>query len=89
VHANLKRRLGRLEERSGVGSGKPRKTHRIVVGNLDSEPSIDNAECSRTLCPGGTLIEIVDLNNSGDAHEVLTDEALSRFVESFPVKVLV
>lgn len=39
--------------------------------------------------PGGTLIEIVDLNNSGDAHEVLSDEALDRFVESFPVNSLV
>jgi hypothetical protein len=45
-----------------------------------------NAECSRTLYPGGTLIEIVDLNNGGDAHEVLSDEALDRFIESFPVR---
>jgi hypothetical protein len=89
MRATLKRRVKQLEERSGVGSGKPRKVHRIVVGNLDSEPSIANAECSRTLYPGGTLIEIVDLNNTGDAHEVLSDEALDRFVESFPVKVLV
>lgn len=86
MRATLKRRVKQLEERSGVGSSKPRKTHRIVVRNLDSEPSIANAKCSRTLCPDGTLIEMVDLNNSGDAHEVLSDEALDRFVESFPVR---
>jgi hypothetical protein len=28
----------------------------------------------------------VELNNSGDAHEVLSHEALDRFIESFPVR---
>ena len=89
MHATLKRRLGRLEERSSVCKGKPRKTLRIVVRGMDLDPSLENAECTRTLCPDGTLIEVVLLENSREGQEELSDEALNRFVESFPVKVLV
>jgi len=47
MHAMLKRRIGRLEERSDAGSSEPRKVHRIVVTCLDREPGLENAECSR------------------------------------------
>ena len=88
MHATLKRRLGRLEQRLVVCKGKPRKTHRIVVRGMDREPSLENAACTRTLCPDGTLLEVVQLENSREGQEALSDEALDRFVESFPVKVL-
>jgi hypothetical protein len=89
MHATLKRRIERLEDRSDAGSGKPRKVQRIVVRCMDREPSLENAECSRTLCPDGTLLEVVHLENCREGHEILSEEALDRFVESFPVKVLV
>ena len=86
MHATLKRRIGWLEERSSVCKGEPRRRHRIVVRGMDREPGLENAECTRTLCPDGTLIELVLL---ADSREELSDEAVDRFVESFPLKVLV
>jgi hypothetical protein len=61
MHATLKRRVERLEERSGAGS-KPRKALRIVLRRLDGTSSLENAGCTRTLCPNGTLIEMVRLD---------------------------
>jgi len=89
MHAMLKRRVGQLEERSGVDRGKPRKTLRIVVSRLDCTPSLENAECSRKLWPDGTLLEMVRLDHSFAGREGLSEEALDRFVESFPVRLLV
>jgi hypothetical protein len=82
----LKRRIGRLEERSGAGSGKPRKVHRTVVTCPGREPSLENAECRRTLCPNGTLLTVVRLDRSRPGGERLSEEAMDRFVESFPVR---
>jgi hypothetical protein len=64
MHATLKRRIERLEDRSDAGSSKPRKILRIVVRRMDSEPSIDleSAPSSRTLCSDGTLLEVVRLD---------------------------
>jgi hypothetical protein len=89
MHAALKRRIERLEDRSDAGSSKPRKVLRIVVRSLGREPSLEGAECTRTLCPDGTLSEIVRLDRSRPGRERLSEEALDRFVESFPVRSLV
>jgi len=62
---------------------------RIVVTCMDREPSLEDAECSRTLYPDGTLLEVVHLENCREGHEILSEEALDRFVESFPVRSLV
>jgi hypothetical protein len=88
MHATLMRRIERLEDRSDAGSSKPRKVQRIVVSFLDREPSLENAECSRTLCPNGTLLEVVRLDRCRPGRERLSEEALDRFVESFPVRSL-
>ena len=53
---------------------------------MSREPGLENAECSRTLWPDGTLFEMVRLDHSGEGHAELSDEALDRFVESFPVQ---
>jgi hypothetical protein len=87
MKATLKRRVERLEEGSGAGN-KPRKVQRIVLTCLDRQPSLENAECSRTLYPNGTLIEMVRFDRCRPGGERLSEEALDRFVESFPVKVL-
>jgi hypothetical protein len=60
-----------------------------VVTRLDREPSLGDAECTRTLCPNGTLLETVRLDRCRPGRERLSEEALDRFVESFPVRVLV
>lgn len=88
MHATLKRRIQRLEDRSGTDGSKPRKLQRIVVSCLDREPSLEGAECTRTLCPNGTLLEMVRFDRCRPGSERLSEEALDRFVESFPVRVL-
>jgi hypothetical protein len=88
MHATLMRRIERLEERSGAGS-KPRKVQRIVVRCMDREPSLENAEYSRTLCPNGTLLEMVRFDRCRPGRDRVSEEALDRFVKSFPVKVMV
>jgi hypothetical protein len=85
MQATLKRRIQRLEDRSGPDSSKPRKELRIVVTCLDRESGLENAGCIRTLCPDGTLLETVRLDLSDEGHEELSEEALARLVESFPV----
>jgi hypothetical protein len=86
--ATLKRRVERLEDRSDAASDKPRRAQRIVVTCLDREPSLENAQCHRTLCPNGTLLEVVHLDRGRPGGERLSEEALDRFVETFPVRVL-
>jgi len=86
MHTTLKRRVEQLEERSGVHSREPRKIVRVVVSRVDRKPSLENAECRRTFCRDGTLIEMVRLENSREGHEELSEEALDRFVESFPIQ---
>jgi hypothetical protein len=89
MQTTLKRRVERLEERSGVQSGRPRKTERIVYRNLGRNPCLENAMCIRTLSPDGTLFEMVDLGREGpEIEEDLSDEALDRFVESFPIRII-
>ncbi len=86
MHRKLKRRVEQLEERSGGQSREPRKRLRLVITRADRKPSLENAECRRTLCPDGTLMELVHLENSREGHDELSEEALDRFVESFPVR---
>ena len=88
MHARLKRRVERLEDRADAGSVKPRRVQRILVRCMDREPSLENAECHRTLCANGTLLEVVRLDRCRPGRERLSEEALNRFVESFPVRVL-
>jgi hypothetical protein len=74
MYATLKRRIERLEDRSDAGN-KPRKVQRIVVRCIDREPSLENAECSRTLCPNGTLLVMVRLDRCRQGRERLSEEA--------------
>jgi len=46
-------------------------------------------ECTRMLCPNGTLLEMVRFDRCSPGRERLSEEALDRFVESFPLRVLV
>ena len=89
MHATLKRRVKRLEDLASAASGKPRKVDRTVVRCMDREPSLENAECTRTLCPNGTLLEMVRFDRCRTGGERLSEEDLDRFVESFPVRALV
>jgi len=86
MHATLKRRLERLEDRSDAGSGKPRKVQRIVVRCLGREPGLE-----RTRSAIGRSVRMALSWRWYALTAVfrrLSEEALDRFVESFPVRVL-
>jgi hypothetical protein len=67
----VSRRIRRLEGQFVPADRKPRQTLRIVVRTRDRTPSLENATCTRTLCPNGTLMEVVRLDESGEGHEIL------------------
>ena len=50
---------------------------------------LEGAKCSRALCPNGSLLEMVRFDRCRPGRERLSEEALDRFVESFPVRSLV
>jgi len=77
----LKPRLQKLErQRSAVA----RKPLRIVVSLAGKPLDLTKATCTRTICPNGQLMELVKLNGSDYG---LSDEALERFIQSFPIRV--
>ena len=77
---NLKARLQKLERKhSQVELGR----FRVVVSRVGQPFSLATARCSRTLMADGGLIEIVNVNGSGND---LSDEELERFIQSHPIE---
>ena len=76
----LNARLQKLErQRSQVERG----IFRIVVSHAGKPFDLATATCTRTLMPDGGLMEIVNVNGSGDD---LSDEELEHFIQSFPIE---
>ena len=94
----IAKRLRRLEDQFGSADGTPWRHFRLVVTRADRTPSLANATCCRRLCPGGVVMEIVDLTNSldgfadagGAGHDEddapLTAAQLEAFVQRFPIE---
>ncbi len=79
------RRIDRLEDQFGSTSGKSRRHLRMMISMAGSNPSLEDATCSRRLCSDGTLLELVEFNKHHEGPDELTDEELDRWVESFLV----
>jgi hypothetical protein len=79
------RRVLRLENRLQL-SGNPRQRFRMVVTRMDRRPSLEGARCQRSLCPDGTLLEMVRLDRSVEGRGELADAELDRWVAGFPVQ---
>ena len=79
------RRLCRLEDRFG-SRAKPRDRFRLVISRIGRGESLENASCSRTIWPNGTLFEMVRLNGNRAGLGALSDEELDRWVDSFPIE---
>ena len=78
---NLKSRLQKLErQRSQVECGR----FRVVVSRVGEPFSLATARCTRTLMADGGLLEIVNVNGSGND---LSDEELEKFIQSHPIEV--
>jgi len=71
-------RLDKLERSLATVDG-PRETLRVLVRGW----TMASSECTRTLCPDGTLLECVRLDGSGAE---LPDGELERFIASFPIE---
>jgi hypothetical protein len=82
----VRRRIRRLEGQFVPADRKPRQTLRIVVRTRDRTTSLENATCTRTLWPDGTLLEMVRLDESIEGHDELTPEQLEEWIAGFPVE---
>jgi hypothetical protein len=80
------RRIRRLEGQFAPGNRKPRQTFRIVVRSTYRTPSLETVTCGRTLCPAGTLMELVEFDASREGHDALTSEQLDEWIAGFPVE---
>jgi hypothetical protein len=84
------RRIARLEDRLAPKVPadflrNPREHVRLVASAMDHDLNLETSTCRRTLTENGCLIEVVRLDGIRDG---LSDEALDRFVASFPVEIL-
>ena len=82
---SIDRRLLRLEDQFGTADRKPRQYLRIVVRRVDRLPSLDGATCQRSLCPDGTLLEVVRLDKGLEGHREPTAQELDTWVQRFQV----
>ena len=78
------KRIARLEDHLQI-TRDPRKRLSIVVSRVDRKPSLEGATCTRTLCPDGTLMQVIHLDQSRPGRDELTDEELQRWIETFPI----
>ena len=58
------------------------------VRRRDRKPSFEKATCKRTLCPDGTLWEVVRLDKIGEDGEQPTEAELDSWIAGFPIEPL-
>jgi hypothetical protein len=91
----ITRRLNRIENRLCSPAPRPRTRFRVVVRMedpdrppvrlWDREPSFERATCKSSLCPDGTLWEVVRL---GAGNVQPTDAELNTWIAGFPIEPL-
>jgi len=94
----ITRRLNRLEDQFWPPAAKPRNRFRVVVSMRDPDApavrrpsrewSFKRATCTRSLCPDGTLWEVVRLDKIGVDGEQPTEAELNRWIASIPIEPL-
>ena len=94
----ITRRLNRIENQLNPPPPKPRTWFRVVIRREDvdapavrrrgCEPSFEKATCTRSLCPDGTLWEVVRLDTMSEGGEQPTDAELNRWIAGFPIEPL-
>jgi hypothetical protein len=65
---------------------KPRPRPRLPVMRLGSQLALADAECARTLCPDGTVMELVEFQNRREGPDEISEEELDRWADGFPVE---
>src|SRR5580700_6910405 len=94
----ITRRLNRIENQLCPPAPRPRTRFRVVVRmedpdapavrRWDRKPSFEKATCNRSLCPDGTLREVVRLDKIGEDGEQPTEAELNRWIAGFPIEPL-
>jgi hypothetical protein len=94
----ITRRLNRIENQLNPPPPKPRTWFRVVVRREDPDApaarrlghdmSFENATCTRSLCPDGTLSEVVRLDKMSEDDEQPTDAELNTWIAGFPIEPL-
>jgi hypothetical protein len=77
------KRIARLEEHLQI-TLTPRKRLSIVVMRVDRKPSLEGATCTRTLCPDGTLMQVIHLDQSRPGREGTHRRGIGT-IETFPI----
>jgi hypothetical protein len=81
----LARRIDKLEDQFG-SADRPRRHSRLQVMLLGSKLCLADAKCTRTLCSGGSVMELVEFQKHNEGPDELTNEELDRWVETFPIQ---
>ena len=94
----ITRRLNRIENQLNPPPPQPRTWFRVVVRmgdpdaplvrRLDRKPGFEKATCKRTLCPDGTLWEVVRLDKMNEGGEQPTEAELNTWIAGFPIEPL-
>jgi hypothetical protein len=80
------RRLAKLEDQI-CSAAKPRRRLRIVI-MADARPRCEDAECTRTLCPDGTLMEVVQFEGCRQGDHEPTDGEIEEWINTVPIQRL-
>jgi hypothetical protein len=59
-----------------------------VTRRQGREPCLEDATCTRSLCPDGTLWGVVRLDNIGESSAQPTDAELNSWIADFPIEPL-
>ncbi len=83
----VSRRIARLEERfAPTTQDRVKKRLRAIICRVDGGvPDLAKCTAKRTLCPDGTLLEVVRVNGSA---KLLDRAKLQEWLRSFPVLTL-
>lgn len=97
MKAALRRRIEVLEGNSvstleEIQSGRqpPKKRLPVIVSAYVGTADLHFSTCQRTLCPDGTLLEYVQLQDEHGnlaSRKGLPDEELHRWIASFPIEL--
>ena len=63
----LQRRVERLERRAAADNAQPTEIFRVVVRSVVGPLNLEKSTYRQTLCPDGSLIELIVLDGSTDA----------------------
>ncbi len=81
----MDKRLTKLEDQLRPVGWKPKGHLRMVFARAGATLSLDGGTCKRTLCPDGTLMELVLLLNAAEGLQDVSEQEMDEWVAGFPI----